>query len=429
MAATSIRPSTLAIFYETTQGTGPVDGGSTWAAQIDNTSGDRIYHYSVDPAGLRQAAVVDERMSDRIFKKATHDPINGLRNGTLTFSIPWHGSEATTAAASQVAETGLMRLLEHSLGAVSRGYSSAITLVNSDTSYNPTTTTGFDEGQCFFIEDDGDQGRLHFARVLTWDGTTATVDRAPYSGVAAADDIHAAAVAYIDQDALKDPADANANTISALVVKDGNVWEAVGGAATLESIEFARGDVPKMNFSAQFAYVRPPGDGAPAEPTWTDTVQGSQPLVIGADLKLHVQNKGTTTLTSFDAISATLTVGVPRLPLNALTESTSRLQGIAGYRTEPADTILEVQVLLSTDWQDDWDAKQSHVVTLYQIGADGKAWAVHGSDAKLMEPPQYSEGEESNLMTLRFEFREDASLDALATDTNRSRSKLLLAMG
>jgi hypothetical protein len=281
----------------------------------------------------------------------------------------------------------------------------------------------------FFMEDDDDPGRLHPIRVLTEDGTTATFDRAPYTGVHGDDEVAGAAVAYIDEDALKNPADANASTISMMIVVDGIVYQGKGGVMELVSIEGSRGDVPKANFNARFSYVDVPGDGSIAEPTWADTVQGSQPLVVGADLKLFMQNKGTTVLTCYDVLSFSFTCGTNRPRIPTVTECTANMQGNAGHRYAPEPTILEVQVLHATEHQDDWDTKQARIVTLYQVAADGKAWAIHGAECKLMEPPLYTQGEEINLMTLRIEFYEDRAFDATASNTNQSRSKFLLAFG
>lgn len=427
--ASSIHPSTFAVSYETTFANAPADDASTWAAD-EGTTADRLYHLEVDPAFIRQAAVVDARLTDRIFKKAVLDPLKGLRNaegGSVVLVL--HGSESATTAASAVTETGHMRLLEHCLGGLSLGYSSALTGVTTNTSFTLTTATGVDEGVMYALEDADDTGRLFPVRVLTDAGAGAiTTDRDLPFTLATADTAHAVALAYIDQDALSNPADANASTVSVLVVKGGKVWELTGAALQLDSIDFPRGEAPRFTCSISGAYSRPPDDGAPAEPTWTGTVQGGQGLVVGADTKLHVQSKGTVTEALFDIVSASLQVGVPRTPMDTVTETTARAQGRAGYTTAPSDTVLEVQAYMAAGFQNNWDTTQSLVVTFYQVAPAGSGWVIHGSDAVLMEPPERVAGNESNLYTLRFEFREDASLDATATNLDRSRSKLLVGL-
>lgn len=419
-------------YYETTRNNGPVDDSSDWATEEATTAADRHDFLEFDPAFIRQKAVADARMSPRVYKKASRKPIKGLRTAEGGSSVlVMNGSESSTAAASQVTETGLMRHLEHSLGGLSRGYSSAISAVTNDTSFTLTTTTGFDEGVMYAVEDADDANRLWPVRALTDGGAGVITTDRDFGGfnVSTSDTAHAVAMIYIDQDALTNPSDGSASTVSILHTRGGDVWEVNGCAYQLDTVDFPRGEVPKFNFSISGAYVRPEDDGAPAAPTFTGTVQGAAGIVVGADTYLHVQAKGTTTENLHEIVSGTLTVGVPRIRMDGITGSSVRAQGTHGFTTAPADTILEIQAYMQdATFQDWWDAGTALVVSLFQVAPAGSGWIVHGSDAILMEPPEPVVGNESNLQTLRFEFREDASLDATATNLDRARSKLIIGL-
>lgn len=423
--AHSSHPVTFAVFYETTPGTPPADAAA-WAA-AEGTTADRMRVIDVNHAPIRQAAVVDPNLKDRIFGKDV--PIKGLRNADgSNVVIKLHGTESTTAAASQVTETALMRLLEHTFGGLSRGYSSAITSVVSDTSFTLTTTTDADPGNFYALEDDSDTGRLFPVRVLTAAAGAITVDLDVPWTVDTSDVAHACAVLYIDDQALMNPSDASATTTSLLVQRANALWQAAGCKFQVDSIEFPRGDVPRMTFSVFAAYAQPYGDGAPSAPTWTGTITGAAGLVVGADTKVYIEDKATASANFIDVISATVTPGIPVVPQDTITEITNNMQGRAGYGTQPGDTIIEIQVYLSTDWQDDWDTTQAKIIRVFQVAPAGSGWFAHASEAYLMEPPEYAVSNEAGVYTLRYICHEDRSLDSTATNVDRARSKLCVGM-
>ena len=166
--AVSNVPSLFAVFRESTKGTGPANAAA-WAAAEGSTAY-RLWHLAAEPDGLVQAAVVDARLSDRIYKHPDLLPIPGLRNGEATAQIPLCGGEAVPADTAQIALTGYMWLLEHCLGGLSRGHRSAISAVTTDVSHTLTTTTEQDEGQFYAFEDDDDAGKAYPRRVLTLPG-------------------------------------------------------------------------------------------------------------------------------------------------------------------------------------------------------------------------------------------------------------------
>lgn len=428
--AVSQYPTTLALFKESTYATGPANAAA-WAAAEGSTAWRVRPIPPCDPDWIAQTAVVDERMGDRIGKHPDHDPINGLRNaegGAITLVL--NGSEQTPAATNQATTNLLHELLKHMLGNGTLGYSSAITTATSATELDLTTATGLDEGQWYWFEDADDAGNLFPVRALTVSGSTATWHVAvPYTPTLS-DTCYAALVHHYDQDTLSNPADADASTWSILYEKGSHLWEINGCALQLDGITVERNKPPKLNISAMGSYAKPYGDGAPSAPTWTGTVEGAAGLPVGNNLHFHLQAKGTTTLTDYNLISATFSPGIPKNRKETVTEATSQAQGTAGYSTSPADTTMECQIYIDgTTVQDYWDNKTALQCTLYQRGAQGACWAIHGADVVLMEPPKRASGNDSNLWNVKLEFREDRSLDSTATDLERARSKFTIITG
>lgn len=425
-AAFSSHPKTVAVHYETTPGTPPADAAA-WAS-AEGTTVDRIRVHAVSTASIRgQAAVEDMRLKDRIFGK--DPPIKGLRTADgIPLEVSLHGSEEATSATAQVTESALMRLLEHTFGGLLRGYSSAISAVSSATVLTLTTTDGLTPGVFYALEDADDSGRLFPVRVVAEDTGEITADMAVPFTPTTSDLAHAVAMIYIDDQALMNPSDGSASTISLLIQEAIGLWQTAGGKLQCDSLALERGAVPKLGFSAFSAYAEPYGDGAPTAPTWTGSVQGAAGLVVGADTKVFVQNVGTSTYAILDVVSANLTPGVPVVPQDTITEATDNMQGRAGYGTQPADTILELGVYLNSSWQSVWGSNQPKVVRIFQVAPAGSGWFVHASNAYLMESPEPGDANEAKIQTLRFVCHEDRSLDSDSSNLDLARSKLVLGL-
>lgn len=423
--AHSSHPTTFAIFYETTPGTPPANAAA-WAAAEGSTA-DRLAVIDTDPGNVRQAAVVDPNMVDRTFGK--NAPIKGLRNAEgIPLVVKLTGTGATTDAGNQVSETALLRLLGHMMGGKWRGNSTVLdATVTSNVDYEVVASTNLEVGGFVTVEDTDDANRPFPQRILTKSGDAITLDYAtPIGTIATSDVIQGVAAAYIDDQALMNPSDGSASTVSCLWQKANGLWQLAGGRIQLDSIEFPRGDVPRLNCTIMGSYAQPYGDGAPTAPTWTGSVQGESGLAIGADTKCFIEDKGTTTNTLIDVISAKVTPGIPVQPLDTITEITDNMQGRGGYGTKPADTIIEVQAFLDTGWQDDWDNGQAKVLRLFQVGPAGTGWFVHASECYLMDPPAYGSANEAGVQTLRFICHEDRSLDSTAGNLDLARSKVIV---
>lgn len=427
---TSIHKSVLA--WQHTPGAwceGPIEASSDWESE-EGTTVDRLRHYAAEPDPIRVTFVEDPSLNDAITQ--SRDPIHGLRNpGDVTIELPMGGSGSATEDASQVTETAQMRLFEAMLGGLNRGYSSAITTVNTQVSLDPTTTTGIAEGIQYGYQDNDDLTLIYPARVLTEDGSTATFDRAPPFTITTSDHLKAMAVAYIDEDALADPNDSNAQHSNWLIQKGGLCWEMLGCCVQADTLSFPRNEVPRLSATIMGTYAKVPGDLAPSAPSWDDSSNseaGDEGQVVGARTKLHIQDVGTTTLNMVDIVAGTFVVnfGLPRVRLETGTEVDDRAQGTAGFTLAKAETIIEFQAYLDTGWQDDWDTLQHKIISYYQVSSGGNVWHVHAPNAVLMEPPQRVGAQESNCYTLRFKCLQDRSL---AVQTDLARSRVTVAWG
>ena len=422
--ANSIHARTLAIYYEVTPGLPPgfvtvtLPGGSAaaWAA-LEGGNVDRLHHFEALPAPLKQSTIADPRVTDRVRKR--FQMIKGLRNADgLSLVIGLHGSGSVTADTMTVTETGLMRLLEHCMGGLHLGNSTTVDVtVGDDFDYDVVSDTNLIHGAMVAIEDTDATGRLHPQRILTRDGAGAiTTDQDLPFTLVAADIVNAVAVAYVDPDALVNPSDANASFVSVLIEEAGRAWEGVGGALQLDSIEFPRNDVPRFNITGMFSNVFPPSDGSPGLVTWTGVITGEAGIATGADSKLHIQDKGTTTTQCFDVVgTVTVNPGINRIRIEVDTECDENLQGTAGYTTDPGETTIEVPVILDpVEWQDGFDTDQRYNVKWYQVAPAGSGWVVQMPDGELQEAPEFGEANEIGIHNLKFVGHEDESMDALS---------------
>ncbi len=433
-AARSIHPITFAVYYETTQGeppgyvesTSPGGTAAGWAA-AEGTTAFRMRVEEADFSFIRgEASVEDPRMQSRIFRR--DKMIHGLRTadgGSVVVSL--HGSEAVAAAGDPVAPTALSRLLGHLLGGVSYTRSTTVTALASNTSYDLTVSTDADEG-LVVAPVDPTSGLAHPQRILTLAGdTVGTSPDLPFT-LANGDVVAGAAVAYIDPDALENPGDPNASTVSVHFENAGQSWDAVGCRLQLDEIRFERGRPPALAMSVFGASGYPPGDGSPGVVTWTGSVTGQAGVTTGANTYFILENKGTSTRTTLCVESVTVTPGVPVQPIDVQTECDDNWEGRAGYTTTPTATVIEVQALFSTDFQGDWNTDQELALTYYQAAAPGAGWALICPEVTLMETPLPSEMSESRAATLRFVCYEDESLDAIASDLNSARSKMQIVL-
>jgi hypothetical protein len=398
----------FAVHFETAPGAVPADAAA-WATSAAGATGFELAVEEADIAWLRgDAAVPNVDLQARVFEKQV--PHHGLPEGTggAITSRVW-GSLETWSEGVQVAETGLGRMLEHALGGSSRGNHTAVDTagVLSTTEITVVTATNLVVGQMIGIAAAADPLRIYPVQITAIAGNDVTYDRELEFVVNDGDLVYGADNAYPEQAALTNPEDVNASTVSLYYGYGPDVWVAGGSHLALDSLTLERGQQPKCVWSAHSARSYPPGLG-PSEATFTGSIEGltDDTLAIGRDTRCFIQDAGVTTDNCTTLLSAAITVGVPVLPQEAVTECDIGFPGMAGYRTEPADTILELVVTLDAAEQTRWEQGDILTVTYYQIASVGAGWGFHCPRAFLMESPEpVLDG--TNRYTLRLQAKEN----------------------
>jgi hypothetical protein len=418
-------PIEFGIFFETTPGTPPADAAA-WIAGEGTT----VYRCGkvegVDPAFIRRLMVRDPAITDTLFGE--NDPIPGLRNadgGGVKIRI--HGTGVETSAGSQVAETYLGKLLKHMLGGSSRTYSSDVTSSASAILINPATTTGMNEGEFVACEDDDDPGRCFPGQIRAWDGTTFTLDQNHGITWTSDDHIHGCEVNFLDPDALSNPADANASTLTIYIRRGNQAWMVSGCKLQLNALEITRGEPWRMDCSIYGARAFPPGDSDnPGVISFTGTIQGSPGLPAGADTKLWIQDKDTTTQALVNCQTVKIVPGYEIVPGPCVTEATDNMEGRAGYHVRPTQGYIEATIYWDEGYRADFEAKTKKVARYYQVAAPGFGYFVHSSQCVVDDDPAYSDDNNSNMMTVKLLLQEDRDLDGLGADDNLTRSKFII---
>ena len=414
--------STFAFFIETTAGQPPGYTASLpygtaagWATADTGGTADRMRHFEADPSWLRGVSIEDPAMLDSVFQ--TNKPILGLgpvEGGSIVLGL--HGSEAATADGVQISETPLMTFLEHCLGGLARGNTTAVDVtVTSDVDFEVTSTTNLAAGQIVALEDAGATGQLYAARVDALPGgAQVQIDEAPNFTVATGDVLHAVATLYPDASALE-CGDAGYSTTSLFYQKGEHRWLGVGCKVQLDGVSMPRGEQPKLNFSAWAANAFPPSSSSITEPVWTGSVEGIPGIPVGAKTVLRISDASSSAYVCVDALSFEFEAGVPVVALDTATQCGDNMEGRAGYTTEPASTMLSATVFLDTGWQDDFDNLQDLEVTIEQQSEAGKFWCIKLPLCNLVDNgPEYTQEAATNMQTLRFKAREPSGSTALA---------------
>jgi hypothetical protein len=423
VSASSADPIEVALFFETTQGTPPANAAA-WIAGEGTTVVRLGKVEGIDPAFIKRMAVVDPAITDTVFGE--NDPIPGLftsDGGSLKLRL--HGTGVETTAASQVAETMLGKILSHAFGGSYRTYSSDITSSASAVEINPTTVTNMNEGAFVALEDEDDPGRCFPGRIVAFDGTTIDIDQDHGITWTSSDHIHGCEVAYLEADAMSDPGDADASTVSIYIRRGNKAWMASGCKLAITAIEIVRGEPVRLDVAVFGARGFPPGDASnPGVIAFTGTIYGAPGLPVGADTKMFVQDKGTTTQALFDVQSIKITPGYTIIPGDTVTETDDNMQGRAGYHVQPTPAVIEATVYWNDTRRTEFAAVTKKVVRYYQVAAPGEGWFVHASQAVLQEDPGYSPVNNSNMQVLKFLLQEDRSLDGLGPNDHLTRSKI-----
>jgi len=378
MATTSSLPTTLAYQDESTFGTDP----GSWDA-----NGVPLYHTqgSIEFPSVKREMVEDPRNVEDVFE--VHQKLHGLTTGTLSFSIPAYGTNATTSAASQVTQTELGKLLEHCLGGDSRSYSSVIGGTPTTTTLDPTTTTGFDEGVYFAVRQDS-TGLLYPNRVASWDGTTITCERAfPFNPSAGTDTIEGIEANYVDSTVLIDTGTTRAYQLTMGVGSDRENYTLRGCRTELAGIEIGRGGAPQLKFTIHYSNFQGPDDVS--DPTYATSTAGAAPFVAGVEGDCWFEDDGTTTNTTVGLNALEVTPGVPVQMQEGITPSNSDTPGVLGYTTGAADTLVNITAIpTASGYIDDWQADTLKQMCWSNLGTREKLFGLWFPRLNLIETPE-----------------------------------------
>ncbi|MBK6920420.1 MAG: hypothetical protein IPH07_23675 [Deltaproteobacteria bacterium] len=420
---TSTKPSLLAFFQESTQGTGPANGAA-WVS-----SGVRIRHVgdSVDVSGIEQAVVEDERSQEGIFD--VEYSVKGLRNTSFPMSLYMTGSGATTAQDDTIAETPLMTVLEHALGGMHLSNSTVLAGGGHTTTViNVDDATNIVEG-CLIQVQDATDGTIAVRRVLDVSTLAVTLDEALPFTPADADVVPAMATFYVDETVLVDSS-AGPTTLSWLIQKGLAAalenFELNGCKSELKSIALTRGGLPTLSFDTMVASFDPPGT-APS-PTWSSDPIGNAPVSIGPDTVITYQTQGTTTINPIHVSEFSVEVGVPVVSVDTNTEVEDGMEGRQGYSTQPADTMITLNVVPfgSSAWTQ-FAADTFRRLRFYKRAAPGQVFAVHFSRCEIKPPKRGAAGPVSSTQIMLRAHKDAANSGA--ANAQMWRSKILLGIG
>jgi len=420
MAAQTTHSSRVAYYPETTQGTPPV----SWDAE------QQIDHTAAETDGIKQSLIADPTLKLSVNEAGDDLMIKGLRSCEWKLGLKLHGSGVTTAAASQIVKTPLMRIAEHCWGGIHRSSSTTLT-GGSATVPELTAITNIVAGAIIGFEDitspGVNAGKVFLRRVLSIDELAVTLDRALPFTPAATDKVHAVATIYFDESVLIDSRDP-CSTFSWFIQKARTnaadlCWELMGCAATLAFTGLTRNGLPGLDLSVMAANFR---HGNLTAPTWSGSAAGNAQLAIGRDTQFSLTEYGTTTNTLLQCAAVTIEPGIPRVPLDTVTEVDDNMEGRWAYGVEPAPTSATITIGANPGaYETELQADTQYALSYSQVAAAGKVWGIFLPHCQIAESPSDSPINAVHGAQVKFQARvpDDAGATTLAT------SKILLAIG
>jgi len=388
MALRSVHSSRFAFYIETTQATPPVNAAA-WASD-----GLLIDHYEADVTEIKQELVQDTRMESRPYDHATYTMLKGLRNCAAKSSHPLHGSGVETAAAAQITETTLMKLLKHCYGGIHRSNSTTCT-GGSATEPELTAVTNIIPGCLIGFEDitsptAANSGKVFVRQVKSIDTLTVTLDEALPFTPANTDKVHAMATIFPSSDRID--MSSPVQTLSLFFQKHPSdvdlLWQLQGCAGSL-SVKIERGQEPRYEIAWQASNFKHGEDGSLTAPSWAGSSYGFAPLVVGRDTKVSIGEYDTTTASDVHVHQAEVMPGFPAIRVPTVTEVEHENEGTKTYG---ANVLEKPSMTLTTvPYTDDWEvalqADTEYRVRITQHAAAGKIWCFCMPRAQLGETP------------------------------------------
>lgn len=433
MAHKHIHPQALAFAAETT----PCEPPADWTAET------AIEFISMDLSGVKETLVADVTAERRTMAVGDRPMVKGIRNCSASFVLKLHGLGEETAAASQVPNTHLAKLLKHCMGQAIRGYSTTISGPGTATVPIVTATTGIIPGVMLAFEDTTsptaqNTGIVHFRRVIAVNGGTKAVtlsEALPFTP-ADGDAVHGCVTAAFSHSYLVDAVAAGGLLTWYVKREEGNtdddlIWELQGTVASFKLDGLGRGSLPTITLdvmAANFAHGAEDGlnNVALAAP------EGHAQLSMGTNVRMLISPAGSTAIAEIDCNEVSLDVGMVRKPTMTTTERLHRFDGLSSYHYDPSKSYFTTKVVGYTDdWYAALKVDAEYRITLYQPGdgtGAGKGWCVHGPKVRLVETPARTDIDMVHGTSLKWQLVEPADCTGGSNeDLEKSRFVIALA--
>jgi hypothetical protein len=408
-------------FQETTPGTGP-----SWP-----TSCDLIYLAGYpDVSSVGETIIPDERTTARVSARAGYG-VKGLRNTTASCSVYLTGKDETTADTVQVAETDLMKLLEHCFGGVSRqkATTAKVAGTHTTTQVELNSASEYVAGQLVGIIDADDTDSIpEVTRIETIAGDIITFAHALGFTPADGDKVIGMATAYVDPDVLED-SNSSARQLSWIfdTLTATGITELTGTKAspTIEGLE--PNALVRLNLAINAARFKNVGDSV-TDPTWAGSPSGNAPIAWGPRTKFQFQDYGTTTATNTIHISGlAIDPGIVVVPIPSGGEQTDNMPGLAGWSSGVVNATASFMVTPQASTYDtDLQAGTFKVFGTWRGNTEGSVVAFWMPRAEITATPVLSENGEVLATQVSLLAHED--LDAIG-ETDLIKSPILIGLG
>lgn len=424
--------SLFTLFEETVgQGIGPngtsggtVSSSAEWvAAELAGTAV-QIPHLASSLAldGIKKTPISPEEARVRFFQ--TQRPDYGLSNTEFGCTSYLTGRGAALANGVTATSTAVGRLTTNALGGVH--YTATRTAAGGG---HTTTVVNVDSAATYAVGaviawEDSDS--IAHPRVITdISGLAITLSTALPDTPSDGDLFLGGATHYIDEAVIGDTSTNLGSTFSACLQKGENGsagWEANGCKAALSSVTFGRNEYPTLEFGISSARFTGPATGpSPTLPT----ASYPNPSVIGPDTVVLISDFDSTALSTVCNGTASIDPGVPVKALECMTARTGNMEGIGLYSTEPADTIVDINLFPhAVSWYTDQDAEQDKQVAVIRNGPSGACFGVFMQHCEINEAAPGSDDFTSSVLKFRA-----VEVNSATATTALERSKIRIFLG
>lgn len=377
--------SEWATFPETTPGTPPANAAA-WVS-----SGTRHNHIQENTT-IEDFVATDIEVVQSEESVLDHQlRVEGLRNSSGPIGIYWTGTDVTTSAGSQVAQTSQSTLIENAMGGVHRTNSTVLSGSHSATSIEVVADTNFAVGAHIAWEHPT-TGLLYCRRLLeNTAGTTWSLDEALPQTAADDDVIHGCITHYVSESVLNDSAQSGRQFSMWYKKADlaAHIYEVTGCKLQLDSISLPRDGLATLSFTRHSANFTAPHE-SPPDPSWTDPPSGAAPTGIGPLHEGHIVDYGSTTSNNECVNDLEISIGLPILRDATQTTVNSGMQGTCKYYLGRGETTATLMVNPDTAFMTDWD---SGTYKNFRYSATpesaGQGIAFHMPRAEILRTPIY----------------------------------------